>query len=467
VRENGSTTRAVSVSELDGEPAEVRDARFLAAKADDGSLALFTSRHKLTDDATSCASCEGDLYLWDGGAVEGERLTDLTTADPQGGRVLGMAEAADDLSRVFFVAHGDLAEGAAGGQPNLYQWTPGEGIRHVATLAGSDTAVWNTNRQSADRYRDARISADGTRLLFASRAQVTAQDTGGTKQIYLYDASTDRLVCVSCPASVPSGDSWLFYSPTLDSAPRVPYRLPRNLSGDGERVFFETAQGLVGRDTNAKPDVYMWSGGELSLVSTGKGGEASEFVDASASGDDVFFTTRERLVGADVDDHVDIYDARVGGGFPEQQVPPECIGDACQGLPAAVPDLSDPVGGSLAGDRSAPRRPLVRVRGLSVGQRRALAAGRRVRLVVRVNRPGRVVVRGIARVGKREKTVIRAARRVRGAGSVRLGLRLSKGGRRQLAQAGRLVVSFGVRFGSASRRLSVGLVRPSKDGRGR
>ncbi len=95
-------------------------------------------------------------------------------------------------------------------------------------------------------------------------------------------------------------------------------RLPRNLSADGQRVFFETAQGLVDADTNGKADVYMWSDGELSLISTGKSGEESEFIDASTSGDDVFFTTREQLVGVDVDDQVDVYDARVGGGIPEQ-----------------------------------------------------------------------------------------------------------------------------------------------------
>ena len=88
-------TRAVSASERDGDdPSVVQPARFIAAKADDGSLALFSSSSKLTDDATACSdffSCPdgitSDLYLWNADAPEGGRLTDLTTADPDGGGV--------------------------------------------------------------------------------------------------------------------------------------------------------------------------------------------------------------------------------------------------------------------------------------------------------------------------------------------------------------------------------------------
>ncbi len=475
VREDGSVTRAVSASERDGDdPLAARSARFLAAKGDDGSLALFASDSKLTDDATACGdlfSCpalSSDLYLWNADAPEGGRLTDLTTADPDGGGVLGVAAVADDLSRVFFVANGDLAEGAADGQPNLYVWTPGGGVRHVATLAGGDGAMWGTNRtEPAVRYRDARLSGDGSRLLFASRGRVTAQDTGGTKQVYLYDDAEGRLECVSCTESAPTGDSWLFYPPDFGSGGLAPYRLPRNLSADGGRVFFETAQGLVDRDTNGRADVYMWEDGELSLISTGKSDERSEFVDASASGDDVFFTTRERLVGLDVDDQVDIYDARVGGGFAEQEIPPECIGDECRGPLTPTPKLADPVGGQGSGDGSVPVRASLTVKALSGAQRRALAAGRKATLVVRVNKAGRVAVRGTARIGKGARVVMSASKRAGRAGPVRLGLRLSKPARRQLESRGRLRVLLVVRFGGVSRSVSFGLVGASSGGRGR
>ena len=47
--------------------------------------------------------------------------------------------------------------------------------------------------------------------------------------------------------------------------------------------------------------------------------ERLAFVDASASGNDAFFLTREQLVGIDTDDQIDLYDARVGGGLAEPE----------------------------------------------------------------------------------------------------------------------------------------------------
>lgn len=495
VNESTTGTEILSVSEREEDEGEdppfAQPGRFQAAKADDGALALFTSHVRLTDDATACdAFCpEGtaqDLYLWNANAGVGERLTDLTTADPGGGGVLGIAAAADDLSRVFFVARGELADGAVPGRPNLYAWTAGGGVEHVATLAAfadpsdlrssPDAGVWAVARSLRDgQYRDARLSDDGTRLLFTSHARLTAEETGSREQVYLYDAAVDGggLMCVSCPpdGSAPEGDAWLFYPPELGPnastrAPEMPLRLPRNLSADGTRAFFETTSTLVEEDTNGKADVYMWSGGEVSLISSGEGGFNSELVDVSASGNDVFFTTRERLVGWDTDNQVDVYDARVGGGFPEPVASVKCVGDECQGTPAERPVLSEPDSTQAAGDPRITRSRLVLKR-LSVRQRAALAAGRRVALVVRVNKAGRVVVRGTGRLLARNATVLRSSKRVSKAGTVRLPLRLSKPARSAVSRSGRLRVLLTARFAGEREVLSLGLVRASREGRGR
>ena len=95
--------------------------------------------------------------------------------------------------------------------------------------------------------------------------------------------------------------------------------LPRNLSADGQRAFFETARPLLAADENHATDVYEWEDsdldgvGELRLISTGRNATDSEFLDASPSGNDVFFTARDQLVGMDDDEsQVDLYDARDG-----------------------------------------------------------------------------------------------------------------------------------------------------------
>jgi hypothetical protein len=130
-------------------------------------------------------------------------------------------------------------------------------------------------------------------------------------------------------------------------------------------VFFSTAEALVPDDVNGKRDAYQYdtATGALHLLSTGRSTSDSWFLDASADGRDAFFVTRERLVGWDVDTVYDLYDARVGGGFPEPTVaPPPCSGDACQGSPGVAPGRAA-AGSALlegAGDADGQLRPRAR-----------------------------------------------------------------------------------------------------------
>ena len=104
------------------------------------------------------------------------------------------------------------------------------------------------------------------------------------------------------------------------------------------------------QDTNGHPDVYQWeakgkgdcerSPGCAALISSGRSGEGATFIDASADGSDVFFTTDGSLAGEDPG-AVDLYDARAEGGFPQAPKPIACVADACQGLPAP-PEDPDP-----------------------------------------------------------------------------------------------------------------------------
>jgi hypothetical protein len=141
--------------------------------------------------------------------------------------------------------------------------------------------------------------------------------------------------------------------PRLDllQAPRSP--LP---------VSLPAADALVPQDSNGTEDVYQYeppglggcteqsptfgaaSRGCVNLISSGTSGEESAFLDASESGNDVFFLTSAQLAHRDVDTAIDVYDARVGGGEPEPPPPPSCEGDACQ-TPVQAPN--DPTPGSL------------------------------------------------------------------------------------------------------------------------
>jgi hypothetical protein len=492
VREDGSSTTLVSGSERPGDnPSASAGADFVGATAADGSVAFFMSSFALTEDAvadgtpTHDNTTGVDLYRWRANAPEGKRLTDLTVTDPSGSRVLGPTGMSDDGTRVYFVARGALAEGAIRGEPNLYLWRDGVGVRHIATLAdtpdpqkagfGVDEGVWSTTRR-----RTARVSRDGDRLLFHSSAKLTSYDTGGRRQVYLYDAARDELTCVSCNprAAASTAEAELL---TLQGQTVLPFRLPRNLSDDGRRAFFETSEQLVAGDTNNKLDVYEWvddtltMNGELHLISSGADDTDAKFIDASASGGDVFFTTRARLVGIDVDNQVDVYDARVGGGLASQNPPlpnPPCLGDPCQGSPTGRPDLpgagSDDLHG--AGDARPGPRASARLAKVSKATANKLAHGRPVKLSVHVNRAGRVSVVARAKIGKHSGVVVaRGSKVARRAGTVKVTLRLSKAALGQLRRSGRLNISLsaGFRDDSAKRSLTLRVRKAAGSAAGR
>ena len=88
------------------------------------------------------------------------------------------------------------------------------------------------------------------------------------------------------------------------------------LSADGTRVFFQTAEQLVGSDTDSTLDVYERAGGATTLLSTGPAGGTApstrSFQDVSDGRLRVVFGTAEALVAADTDGRIDLYE-RAGG----------------------------------------------------------------------------------------------------------------------------------------------------------
>jgi WD40-like Beta Propeller Repeat len=478
VREDGTQTRLVSGSEVDGADPNVPTTMvrnestgssqgFQFAKADDGSVAFFTSGSQLTDDSSATVTGHS-LYRWDANAQAGARLTDVTATTPPlagGAGVRGVAAATEDATHVYFVADGALTPDTPATpapdnrHPRLYLWRQGEGLRFVAPLAFesgvfNDPAIVSKNRRTGptQAYRDARVSPDGRWLLFASHAQLTAYDNAGHKALYLYDAATEAISCVSCSPIAPSSsaDAHLFdLSGRTTTGTLIPYHLPRNLSADGTRVVFEADGRLVPEDGNGQKDVYLWEEGGLHLVSSGQSGAPSRLIGASADLGDIFFVTDDPLVSGDLDDHFDVYDARVAGGIPSQHPRPSspCEGEDCQGAMSGAPLLPGVASafGSHGDRRLRPRASFSFAR-LTRAQRAKLARGRRVMVRVRVNRSGRVSLRARAKLGGRMRTVASAAKAARRAGTVRLSLKLSRSGRRALARQERLRIVLSLRF---------------------
>jgi hypothetical protein len=364
VREGGATTRHISASQrVPTDPAGSRPVVWRDATPD-GSMVLFTSGEKLTDDSDASTSESGpvpDLYRYD---LTTSQLVDVSVDrymgdGPQQAEVLGVLGMSQDGGRVYFAATGALTEAAAsaGAAANfapafIYLWDRGA-LTYVGIL-NLDYPVERRNYmlsiRGAGGNRNARVTPDGETLLFTSEVPQTAAATDGHREAYLFGASKGQSACISCPpaGSKPEFDATVEASQNIGLAMRPTFS--RILSPDGSRAFFETAQPLVGRDRNGRVDVYMWQDGEVSLISSGTGGSDAHFFEASADGGSVFFTSRERLVARDTDNNNDVYVARIGGGFLEPpSPPPACSGEACQGAGSSAPTASLPATAAVAG----------------------------------------------------------------------------------------------------------------------
>jgi hypothetical protein len=205
--------------------------------------------------------------------------------------------------------------------------------------------------------RQARVTPDGRHLLFTTDhpPRPGGYDHGnchgsfGCREVYVYSADTNTLACASCnPSGAPATvDAEVVADELHGGAASTSYQ-SRAITDDG-RVFFSTAEALLPQDTNGRSDAYEYDAdtGDLSLISTGTADSDSFFVDTSLSGRDVFFVTRERLVGWDRDNAYDLYDARIGGGLPEPPpTPPTCTGGTCQGA-LTLPPSAQSFGSSL------------------------------------------------------------------------------------------------------------------------
>jgi hypothetical protein len=351
----------IAVSEAAEALSGTSASRFLAA-ASDGSAAIFATGE--------------DLYEFD---VDAETTTLIAHhALPGDINLSGILGASEDASRVYFASTealgGQNSEGevAVADQPNLYLWKEGS-IRFIATLSGQDVPDNSASRllspiSREPRFHLARVSPDGDHATFMSTAPLTGYDNTDANsgeadtEVFLYDAAANegagKLICASCnpsgarPAGANiAGEVVQFWAAAQIPVPENTLYAARVLSDDGRRLFFESSDALMVGDTNAKRDVYQWEAagsggcdaadatfskqdeGCIDLISSGQSARVSEFIDASPSGKDVFFATLSSLLPQDYG-LVDIYDARVGGGFPPPTPEPQgCEGEACQSPP--------------------------------------------------------------------------------------------------------------------------------------
>jgi hypothetical protein len=167
-------------------------------------------------------------------------------------------------------------------------------------------------------------------------------------EVFEYDAEVGTLVCASCDSNGARPLGSAFLGATLNERASTPFHQPRSLSNDGSRLFFSSPDPLAG-SAGGSVKLFEYEDGAIQPISGPEAGGEAMFLDASASGDDVFFATRERLVATDTDELLDVYDARVEGGLPVPSQSPSCGGGACQEPLTPAPLFTTPVSASFSG----------------------------------------------------------------------------------------------------------------------
>ncbi|MCW3065720.1 MAG: hypothetical protein JWN32_2892 [Solirubrobacterales bacterium] len=407
VRENGATTIDISKP-----PPGASDygAQFVGATAD-GSKAFFVSESTLTPDKVHSGPGYADLYEYQ---VQTGVLRRLSVGAEEAGVTRlrdspsGSAIVSQDGSHAYFTALGRIVPGAGrtrleneaacgGGGPqssnctaNLYLYAGGR-ISFIATLqAGSEGAVHATTVEALtgsplfDRF--AAVTPDGSVLVFNSQSRLTSYDNEGHGELYRYDATSATISCVSCNPSGARAEGVVYLHDTpparagAERAEGMSFERLGGLSSDGATVFFASTDRLLPAAVNADPakqyfegkvgfpviDVYEWHDGVLSLISTGASESDDYLLGASPDGSNVFFATTSALVPRDGDHAYDIYDARVGGGFPSARPPTACTAnETCRSMLATPPAPVAPASIAFSGPGNLP----------PVGESRSLRAG--------------------------------------------------------------------------------------------
>jgi hypothetical protein len=425
-----------------------------------------------SDTALRFASADGDrVYFSTLGPLPGAVVPNSGTSTAptgEGGRNLYLYDASrPPAQRWVFVAQVPPPVGSSQATTRLFSCvtTYGEEGPTLTRAASVRGVVFDGNGNCV------RGTADGAFVTFPSDRRLVAGDPDDSSgDMYAFDATSDELTRISAPQGVAGADTYdCAFSQVGSSLLRCYGDMGASMSrlaglvtdpaSAGDRIaFFHSMSRLVPEDTDDASDVYQWRNGELSVLSTGTTRNVF-YAGNSADGEDVFVMTRAQLSWQDWDEALDVYDARVGGGFPEPPSSAPCdaaAGECQQARPTSPPSPSE-TDEPGAGNVSPALRAILSLRALRLAQ---AARSGVLRLRVKTSKVGVVRLGARARIGGRAVKIGNARKRVRKAGATTVTLRLSRRARRALNRGFTLRVNLRVtQSGAIPRRVTVRLER--------
>ena len=255
---------------------------YFAAASTDGSRVFFTTRGALVGSDNDQSL---DLYERSGGT------TTLVSTGPAGGNGpwgADLAGISDDGTKVFFHTAEALVASDTDSAQDVYQ------------RAGGTTTLLSVGPNGGNGAQNATYSGssqDGSKVFFRTAESLLPTDTDGGLDIYeRADATTTTIHSIS-PTGGNDGTAASFVG----------------ASQDGSKVFVESAERLIASptDRDSQNDVYMSSGGTLTMVSPGGNDTVATpayFAGASADGSHVYIRSEEALTFGDTDQYQDIFE---------------------------------------------------------------------------------------------------------------------------------------------------------------
>jgi len=280
----------------------------------DGTHVFFETNERLNGADTDSSQ---DLYDWSGGAP------DIVSIGPDGGNGSGIvtyAGSSSDGRAVYFETDEKLVVPADGDdEPDVYQHLEG------ATTLISAGAPGHGNGTELASFEWATLQGSTEHVIFSTEEQLTDGDTDSAQDLYERSAGTTSLLSV--PAA--GGD----FDASFAGA-----------SADGTKIFFVTDEQLTPSDTDLGSDVYLRSGIQTTLVSTGQVGGNGPFPvgglhGVTTDGSRAFFVTQERLT---VDDDFTEQDVFAWGGTGTLLVSVKNPADLVLGPPPPVLEATVP-----------------------------------------------------------------------------------------------------------------------------
>lgn len=272
------------------------DAGFAGASSD-GEEVFFVSQESL---AGADKDNSVDIYERDLAGGGETKLISTGTCTPEcgnGSHDAALRGVSADGSHVYFTTEEALSPFDNDSISDIYaRDLTGAGETTLVSQAGEGCGGCG-NGSKVPVYRDS--SADGSRVFFTTDEKLVGEDGDTATDIYARD--------------LPGGPTMLISG--TSSTQTASYAAA---SADGAHAFFTTDESLLGEDKDAANDVYEWSGGTLTLVTSAACSSAcgATFAAVSSDAGTVLFSTAAQLDGEDTDGNIDIYSQPAGGGAP-------------------------------------------------------------------------------------------------------------------------------------------------------